>query len=688
MSSSNTNIQVADLDFNSIKNNFITYLQSQDTFKDYNFQGSSLSVLLDVLAYNTQYNAYYLNMVANEMFLDTALQRSSVVSQAKVLDYTPKSSIAPTAHIKLVAGGVTAPTITLPKYTNFLSAAVNGINYNFVSTDSVTVTPSYGTATFDNLEIKQGQASTYKFVVNSTTNPKYLFQIPDANIDTTTLDVLVQQSSSNTSYDIYQSADDYLSLDGNSLVYFLQEGLNGNYELYFGDGVLGKKLSDNNIVIVSYISTSGTAAAGANSFVMMSMVPGITTSVVTPITAADQGGAKESIDSIRFHAPKAYGAQKRAVTTEDYISILQKNKIGVSFDAVSVWGGQDNDPPIYGQVFISLKPSGGYTLTDTQKQRLINDVIKPVSVLTVEPTIVDPDYTYIKITSNILFDSKKTPLSSNGISNLVQSSIMNFATSTLNTFNSTFSLYDLTNAIQNSDQSIITNENTIQLQKKFYPTLSTPTTYKFYFNTPLQKGVFLSGISSSPSFQYQGSTNVISDVYLEELPSAVQGIDSISITNPGYGYQFVPTVTIYGDGIGATAEVVLNSDGSLKQINVLTAGSGYTVAYATITPQVNDTTGALGAVTVNLLGRYGTLRLYYNDTKNGKTVLNSNIGTVDYDLGVITLNSFDPIQINNLLGELTITVQPKTTIISSTFNRIITVDEFDPNAIVLNVTAK
>ena len=182
MSSSNTNIKVTDLDFSSIKSNFITYLQSQDTFKDYNFNGSSLSVLLDVLAYNTQYNAYYLNMVANEMFLDSALQRSSVVSQAKVLDYTPKSAIAPTSYIKLVISGATTTTFTLPKFTSFQSGAINGVNYNFVTTDSTTVAVVSGVATFDNIELKQGIPTTQSFTVNSTTNPTYTFELPDPNI--------------------------------------------------------------------------------------------------------------------------------------------------------------------------------------------------------------------------------------------------------------------------------------------------------------------------------------------------------------------------------------------------------------------------------------------------------------------------------------------------------------------------
>ena len=688
MSSSNTNIKVTELDFSSIKSNFITYLQSQDTFKDYNFTGSSLSVLLDVLAYNTQYNAYYLNMVANEMFLDSALQRSSVVSQAKVLDYTPKSSIAPTAFINFVANGVTTTTFTLPKFTNFQSGAINGVNYNFVTADTTTVPVVSGIATFNNIELKQGVPSTQSFLVNSTANPTYTFDLPDPNIDTTTLRIIVQQSSSNTSYETYLPAFNYLALDGNSLVYFLQESLNGNYQVYFGDGILGKKLSDNNIVIASYISTKGTASAGANSFVLMSNLGGFSTSTVTPLLAATQGGSKESIASIKYQAPKSYAAQNRAVSKEDYISILQANQLGISFDAVNVWGGESNSTPVYGQVFIALKPTGGYTLTNTQKQRLIQDVIKPISVLTVEPTIVDPDYTYVNITTNVMYDPKKTTLTSNGISNVVKTAITNFTSKTLNTFNSTFSVSDLILAIQTSDNSIITNEVSINLQKKFYPTLQTPTTYTFYFNVPIKKGTFLSGINSLPSMQYTTATAVIDGVYLEEFPQATEGVDTISILNPGYGYQYAPLVTIVGDGTGATAEAVINGSGAITAINVTNSGNNYTTAYATITNNANDTQGKLGAATVQLKGRYGTLGLYYIDGTNGKVILDNNIGTVDYTNGVITLTGFNPYQVNNDLGQLTLSVTPTTTIVSSTYNRIITVDPYDSNAINITVTAK
>lgn len=691
MAGANSNIQMTDLDFNAIKNNLKTFLKSQDTLKDYNYEGSALSTLLDVLAYNTQYNAYYLNMVANEMFLDTALQRSSVVSQAKVLNYIPKSAIAPSATINLTVNQVNVPTLTLPKFTSFMSEAIDGVNYNFVTTDSTTVDVSANTAVFTNVAIKQGIPATQNYTVDNSSNPTSKFTIPDSAIDSTTLQVLVSQSSSNTSYEIYKPAAGLLSLDGSSQIYFLQEGLSGEYEIYFGDNVLGKQLTDGNIVNVSYITTSGTSAFGANNFALMSTISGYSNTSVTGVTSASQGSARESIESIKYQAPKAFAAQSRAVTKEDYITAIQQNTLGYSFDAVSVWGGQENETPVYGQVFISLKPTGAYTLTQTQKTRLVQDVLKPISVMTVEPTLVDPDYTYIQITANVLYDPKKTNLTAQQIKDAVKSTINSYATQTLNTFNSTFMASEFSNKINQASSAIITNELSIQLQKKFYPSLTVPSTYKLHYGTPIKKGMFLSGINSSPAVQFQNPINkaeIIDGIYIEEVPSSTGGVDSISILNAGFGYQFAPKITILGDGSGATAYATINNNGSIKAITVTNAGTNYTSARVEITAQTGDTTGQLGAAVVKLEGQYGTLREYYNNTNNVKTVFNNYAGNVDYEAGIVTLDSFGPINVDNDLGQLTVSVTPTTTIVSSSFNRIITVDPYDSNSIVVNVTAK
>ena len=688
---SNTNIQFSTLDFNDITTNFIAFLQSQNVLKDYNYTGSALRTLVDVLAYNTQYNAFYLNMVGNEMFLDSAIQRSSVVSQAKLLNYTPTSAIAPTATINMNVYNVLDSTLTLPQYTRFLSNAIDGVNYTFLTVDATTVTVSSNTAVFSNVEIKQAVTGSYSYTVDTVGNPTTTFEIADANIDLSTLQVTVQQSSSNAYTTVYSPATDFLNLTGESTVYFTQEGPKGNYQIYFGDGVLGRALSSGQIVNVSYLSTNGTAAAGANSFTLLDTINGYGTVTVYPLIPATNGSDKESIASIKFQAPKSYSAQNRAVTKNDYITAIQQNNLGITFDAVNVWGGEQNNPPVYGQVFISLKPTGAYNLTSTQKSQLITQVIDPISVVTVTPTIVDPDYTYIKLNLNVYYNPTITNLSAAQIQSAVIAGVQNFATSTLNTFNSTFNAYDLLSAIQGVDASIITSEYNLFLQKKFIPNFSTSQSYNLYYNSPLARGTFTSATSSSPAMQFTNPINptqIIDGVFLEEIPQSTFGVSSITITNSGFNYQTAPTVTIIGDGSGATATASIDTTGRLNTITVTSSGNNYTFASATITPAAYDTTGTNGAATVTLNGRYGTLRLYYLNSAGVKTILNSNIGVIDYSNGIITLNSFNPLAVDNQFGQLSVQATPTTSIVSSTFNRILTLDLNDPSAISVNIIAK
>ena len=690
MGSSNTAVSVTNLDFVDIKTNLTQFLQSQTVFKDYNFAGSGLSVLLDILAFNTQYNAYYLNMVANEMFLDSALQRSSVVSHAKLLGYIPKSAIAPTAVINVIVNQVSERSLTLPKFTQLISRAINGVNYTFVTDDSITVDTVSNTATFNNVILKEGIPRNYSFVVDSSTNPKYMFEIPDENVDTSSLQVIVQQSNVNTSVEVFDKASNVLELNDNSIVYFIQEGMSGKYQVYFGDGILGKKLTDGNIVLLSYISTNGINAHDANNFTLLQPISGYSNTSIIPVMAATNGSEKELIESVKFQAPKSFSAQNRAVSKNDYITLIQQNTLGISFDAVNVWGGEEELNPVYGNIFISLKPKGSYLLTNLQKSQLLKTVISPVSVLTVKPSIIDPDYTYLKLVMSVYYNPSKTLKTSNEILTGVRTSIYDFASSTLNTFNSTFSPVKLLNAVQNYDSSIISSDYDLSIQKKILPVSSVPTTYVLNYNTPLQKGQFLTGVTSSPSMQFVdplNPSNIIDGVYMEEVPINSNGVDSITILNPGNNYQVIPTVTIFGDGVGATATATIYN-GSITSITITNAGSGYTAAIATVTPQVQDTTGKLAALVVNLQGNIGTLRTYYNNTLDVKTILNSNIGTIDYVNGVITLNAFNPHNVNNPLGQLAITANPTSSLISSTFNGIITVDPYDPAAIEVNIIAQ
>lgn len=689
MAGENSNIQVTDLDFNLIKQNLKTFLQSQNVLQDYNYEGSALSTLLDILAYNTQYQAYYLNMVANEMFLDSALNRSSVVSHAKLLNYTPQSAAASRAVINLVMNNVTTPFLTLPKFTSFLSAPIDGVSYKFVTLNSETQNTNLAnnTVTFNNLTIKQGEPVNLSFTYDSVTNPSSIFELPDTNIDTTTITVTVQQSVSNNTTEVFTLVNNFLSLDNNTRAFFLQEGVNGYYQIYFGDGILGKALTDGNVVNVSYIITSGLAATGANTFTLMGTISGFSVETITPVLAATQGADKETIESIKFTAPKSYSAQGRAVTKEDYIYLIQNNAGLFPIDAVNVWGGEENDPPIYGVVFVAIKPKGGYTLTQSQKAIIQKEIIEPISVLTVQPRIVDVDYTYLVIKSNVLYEPKLTTLTPSQLQTQVVSAIQNFASETLNTFNSTFKLSSLISTVQGVNSSFVTNDASIVLQKRFKPSLTTPATYSLKFDTPLKKDIFGKSISATPTFQIvdTDSNNVIREaVYLEETPSSTTYIESISVSNPGFGYTSVPKVEILGDGLGATAVATIVS-GRINKITVTNPGTNYTQAVVQITP--TDGNGNLGAGTAVLAGSKGTLRTYYFEN-NVKKILNVNAGTVDYDQGIVTLTDFNPYQINNPLGILSIQAVPTTTIISSEKDKIITLDNTDPNAISVSITSK
>lgn len=680
-----TPFRISELDFNSIRENIKTYLKSQSEFTDFDFDGSGLSVLIDILAYNTHYMGYYLNMVGNEMFLDTAQLRSSVLSHAKLTNYVPRSKTGSTAVVQVEVtppDGDTESSLVLPKYSRFVSESIDGVNYVFSTTDSYIVSKADGKFTFNNVAIKQGEtANIYYTVVDG--NRK--FPLPSSNVDTTTITVTVQESSSNTYLTTYKLAEDLTELDGNSKVYFLEETPDDDYLVYFGDGVLGYRPANNNIVIIKYLDTLGVGANKANSFVNADAIGGYANVAVNSVTPAVAGAEKETIEQIKFRAPISYTTQNRAVTKNDYESLLKRDYPNIT--AISVWSGDENIPPVYGKVFISLKPVTNYEITSLEKDRIIREIIANRGVLTVTPEIIDPNYTYLTFRINVNWNKDATDLDESQINSLVRASIEDYVAENLSDFSSVYRNSVLHEYIDNSHQSVLSSQIVTFLQKRITLVPNTRRNYEIDFMTSLHRGGLIEGMYTYPSVKTYDSSNVERDVLFEEVPGSFTGIDSIKIINRGINYSSNPTVTITGDGTGATATATI-LNGRLDSINIVSRGRDYTRASVSITGG-----GGSGATaSAQLEFRNGAIRSYYYKQNGEKVIVDPLAGTIDYDSGKIKLNSLYVLSVeeNQLFEQniLAFNIKPENDIVKTERNSIIDLDFGDPSAIQINIEAE
>jgi len=684
MATSNTVLRISELDFDTIKINLRDYLRSQNQFTEYDFEGSGFNILLDILAYNTHYMAYYLNMVGNEMFLDSAILRNSVVSHAKHLNYVPTSTRASTAVVDVVVED-TSPTsgqavITLPSYSKFQSQQIDGVNYTFVNLDTQVASKNVitNTYTFSNVTISQGEPVTYNVTVDAT-NTRRRFRIPDANIDTSTLIVSVINSSVDSTRNTFVLSDDATELDSNSKVYFLEETDDYNYNIYFGDGSIGKNLSDDNIVALRYLSTDGESSNKANSFTFISQLGSFSNVVVNSVSAAAGGASRDSIDKIKFIAPKFYTTQNRAVTKDDYGTLLLKDYPNI--EAISVWGGEENDPVVYGKIYVSMKPKNGYVITDIEKDRIINELITNRNILTVIPEIVDPEYLYLRFDMTVNYDSTLTSKDEEQLKELIRTDIGEYNDVELEKFNSTYRSSKLQSSINDVDPSFLGVDITTIVQKRLEPTLNESKNYTIDFNVPLNRGTFADRLYTYPSFQVLDNEGVSRDALIEETPLSYTGIDSVEVLNSGSGYSDSPIVTITGDGSGAKARAVV-VNGKIISIEVDVTGSNYTAAVVSI----SDTTGVGATATAILSGQIGTLRSYYVQVATGeKIIINENIGQIVYTTGRINLYNFKPISIttnaNYASGIITFNALPKENTIHPLRNRLLSIDSNDPIAI-------
>ena len=474
------NLRVDELSFEGIKTNFKRYLQAQDQFRDYNFDGAGMSVLLDMLAYNTYYNSFYLNMVASEAFLTTAQKRNSVINLASSLNYVPRSTTSASITGTLTLTVANAPTsITIPEFTEF-TGSIDGVSYKFLNVNSKTIFSSAGVFS-DSITLKEGTLLTTRYTVVSA-DADQRFLIPNSRIDTTTLNVTVLNSSVDSTTRTFTPSENLVELDATSLVYFLQETEDGLYELKFGDDIFGTALDNGNILVIRYLVSNGALANDINALTYSDTITNVTAATFTADDPATGGSARETVAQIKFNAPKSYEAQNRAVTAEDYKALLLSQ---ATVDSVVVWGGEDNDPPTYGKVFVAIKPTTGSVLTATEKLNLISSVINPKKILTVQTEIVDPEYIYIKIEVTIKYDAKKTSLSSDTISNLVSDTIKAYNDSDIDKFGTYFRYSKLSRLIDVSERSILSNVLIAEMQKEIDVQLGVGTRYEINFSNAI-----------------------------------------------------------------------------------------------------------------------------------------------------------------------------------------------------------
>ena len=451
-----TNLNVTELDFDQIKKNLKNYLKSQTQFSSHDFEGSGLSALLDVLAYNTHYNAMAAHFALNEAFLDSAQIRGNIVTRAKLLGYIPRSVLAPRAIVDLVvdvSGESNVPSsLTLERGTKF-TTRVDGRNYRYVviNEQSALIDQTTNTFTFSNVTLVEGTRKKLLYRVdNDIENQKY--QISDDDVDTSTLKVLVQANEQSTSYDNYTQFESLINVDSSSRVYYLQENSNEYFEVYFGDGVTGKQPLNNNIITLDYIFTHGPDSNGANDFTKVDNIGGFANITVNTLTKAQGGTEKETNESIRFNAPLTFTSQNRAVTSDDYRAIIKKEFTNIN--SISTWGGEDNDPPDYGAVYISIKPIVNETLSEGEKTEIINTILKGKSVVSITPVIVDPNFTYLELDVAFKYNPNLTDRSRVELEAVVRDTISDYNFNELNKFDGVFRHSQLLRAIDNADPSI------------------------------------------------------------------------------------------------------------------------------------------------------------------------------------------------------------------------------------------
>jgi hypothetical protein len=505
MAINNKRITVSDLDFDTIKANLKTFLQGQSEFSDYDFEGSGLSVLLDVLAYNTHYNGVYTNLAVNESFLDSASKRASVVSLAKMLGYVPRSAKCATA---VVNATITSPTsspstITLPANQAF-NTSIDGQTYTFYNRSAVTVARNTaGNYVFSNLPIVEGTPLQYKYT--AANGIRYI--VPNANVDLDTLTVRVQENANADFFQVFTRSEALTEVTSLSKVYFIKEIDDGLYEISFGDGVLGQQLENGNVITLDYFVSSLEEPNSAINFTYGGASLLGSNLSVTPVSRATGGAPSEDINSIKFNAPRMYAAQNRAVTPDDYKTIILSQFPEAA--SVAVWGGENNDPPVYGKTYICIKPRDANKLTNLQKATVISNILERRNIVSITPEIIDPEYFNIKVTSFVYYNPRETTKTPTQIETIVKDAILNYNATELEKFDGVLRFSKLSRIIDSADPAIVNNTSRIMVRRQFAPVFNISSEYKLNLINPIsQDGGKQGDVFSSTGFFIPNSTLV------------------------------------------------------------------------------------------------------------------------------------------------------------------------------------
>lgn len=509
MTDTNT-LKVSEMDFDAIKADLKAFMKTQNTFEDYNFEGSALSSMLDVMAYVTHYNAINANFAINETFLDSARLRPSVVSHAKMLGYTPRSSYPAVAYIDIKVNSPTGVLsddntylpLTMNKGTVFTST-IDGVSYKFVNDQTLTTTiDANGEYIFSNVKILQGSYKNIEYIFDKDSAESYI--IPFENAVTSELTVKVQASATNDTTETFEPVDNVTSVVATSNVYFLEESRTGAYEVKFGDGVLGKKLDNGNIIKLETLVTNNDAANGAAVFALSGTIQGNTDVTLTVNQKAQGGSSKEDVESIKFNAPLSFVSQNRAVTPDDYKTIIQNNYSNI--DAITVWGGEDNDPPDYGKVYISIKPKDAEYVSTADKTLIVSQYLKPKNVVSITPTIVDPMYTYIKLEVFFKYNPNVTALSADALEEAAREVIRTYNNDQLKRFDGVFRYSNLISKIDATNIAILNSIVRVKMKKRIIPTTTAEAKYDVTFSSPIYNTKADEQIIKSTEFVHNGNT--------------------------------------------------------------------------------------------------------------------------------------------------------------------------------------